>query len=272
MSEIKYTSDGKKVIIVGKLNAQQTIVQEIFVSAGQEIPSGENFVVTSLHDQPAESWKEKNLRELEARYEKEKVRWDNEIKEMNRKMSTAKDKAKEMASAMFSFSGKADSEKLGTLKAFLAGDITHLYNKNRREIITWGDDAIYDIDSWGGTRKIDGIKLLSLFGKSDGDLSFRLHAYRDGSGGSEEIIPCGSYEEALAFAQADCNAQAEKYAGDEKCNWFPLESWAKISGLVIPEAAKEKHARIGRIETEKRIANLTKEIENLTASITTTNP
>src|SRR6476659_8101217 len=45
MTDIKYTDDGKKVMVVGKLNAQQTIVQEIFVSAGQEIPSGENFVV-----------------------------------------------------------------------------------------------------------------------------------------------------------------------------------------------------------------------------------
>lgn len=53
MTDIKYTDDGKKVLVVGKLNAQQTIVQEIFVSAGQEIPSGENFVVKSLHDAPA---------------------------------------------------------------------------------------------------------------------------------------------------------------------------------------------------------------------------
>jgi len=47
---IKFTSDGKKVAVVGKLNAQETIVQEIFVSNGNEIPSGENFVVKSLHD------------------------------------------------------------------------------------------------------------------------------------------------------------------------------------------------------------------------------
>lgn len=43
MTDIKYTGDGKKVLVVGKLNAIQTIVQEIFVSAGQEIPSGERI-------------------------------------------------------------------------------------------------------------------------------------------------------------------------------------------------------------------------------------
>lgn len=31
MSEYRYTSDGKKVVIVGKLNSKETIVQEIFV-------------------------------------------------------------------------------------------------------------------------------------------------------------------------------------------------------------------------------------------------
>lgn len=43
-NQIKYTSDGKKVIAVGKLNAQEAIVQEIFVSGGNEFPSGEIFV------------------------------------------------------------------------------------------------------------------------------------------------------------------------------------------------------------------------------------
>jgi hypothetical protein len=55
--QTKYTNDGKKVAIVGKLNADQSIVQEIFITKnGQEIPSGENFVVTSLHDQPVKKW------------------------------------------------------------------------------------------------------------------------------------------------------------------------------------------------------------------------
>ncbi len=41
------------------------IVQEIFISNGNEIPSGENFVVKSLHDAPAVSWKENDLKKLD---------------------------------------------------------------------------------------------------------------------------------------------------------------------------------------------------------------
>ena len=51
--EIKYTDDGRKVVVLGALNKQEKIVQEIFVIGEQEIPSGENFVVKSLHDAPA---------------------------------------------------------------------------------------------------------------------------------------------------------------------------------------------------------------------------
>jgi hypothetical protein len=70
--EIKYTTDGKKVIVVGNLNSQEKIVQEIFIVDGNEIPSGENFVTKSLHDFPAISWKESELIKLESRYEKER--------------------------------------------------------------------------------------------------------------------------------------------------------------------------------------------------------
>lgn len=71
--QTKYTNDGKKVAIVGKLNADQTIVQEIFITEnGQEIPSGENFVVTSLHDQPVKKWStfyEDRCKQAEKEYE-----------------------------------------------------------------------------------------------------------------------------------------------------------------------------------------------------------
>ena len=62
MSIIKYTTDGKKVVVIGDLNQTEKIVQEIFVTEdGAEIPSGERFVVKSLLDEPAKSWQEVGL-------------------------------------------------------------------------------------------------------------------------------------------------------------------------------------------------------------------
>lgn len=46
--ETKFLSDGRKVVVVGALNNQETIVQEVFVTQqGDEIPGGERFVVKS---------------------------------------------------------------------------------------------------------------------------------------------------------------------------------------------------------------------------------
>lgn len=55
--EIKFFFDGRKVVVVGALNNQETIVQEVFVTQqGDEIFGGERFVVKSLYDQLVELW------------------------------------------------------------------------------------------------------------------------------------------------------------------------------------------------------------------------
>ena len=264
MSDIKYTDDGKKVLVVGKLNAQQTIVQEIFVSAGQEIPSGENFVVKSLHDAPAESWKEKNLRELEARYEKDRKNLDRQIEDQEKRLAMVRDKAKAHADVLLSFVKNSDEGQIETLKLFMAGQITHLFVAGYSpEIISWADgNKAYDLDSWHGRTKLEGIKLVSLMGKSDGDLAYRLHEYRDGSGSSKQIHPATSYEGALAMAQAKLDEDGAAYLLADRSH-FNLSDWEKIEGISIPQAVRDKYSaaenkqRLDRIETlRKQLADL----------------
>lgn len=266
MTDIKYTDDGKKVLVVGKLNAQQTIVQEIFVSAGQEIPSGENFVVKSLHDAPAESWKEKNLRELEARYEKQKKNLEQEIDQQHSRLSMIKVKAKHHADALFRFVDKADEGSLDLLKKVMSGQITHIFVSGYSpEIYEWeGGKGAYDVDTFHDRGRIEGIKLLSLYGYSDGDLEYRLHQYRDGSGGSEQIWPTCSYEEALKLAQAACDDQAAAYL-NEKNRSFSLHNWQQIEGVIIPVAVIEKYDAQADEARLKRIAGLQKELADLEA-------
>ncbi|WP_085703895.1 hypothetical protein [Pseudomonas sp. B15(2017)] len=264
MTDIKYTSDGKKVLVVGKLNAEQTIVQEIFVSAGQEIPSGENFVVKSLHDAPAESWKEKNLRELEARYERSRKELESSIDQQARRLTMIKDKAKHHADALFKFVENSESDQLDLLKKVLSGQITHVFISGYSpEIFEWEEGSkAYDIDTYHGRMQVDGIKLLSVYGYSDGNLTYRLHSYRDGSGGSDQVFPVCSYAEALTLAQAECDKQAASYLADKRSS-FHLSSWQKIEGIVIPEAAIQKCDAEADAQRVKRIANLKKELADL---------
>lgn len=265
MQNIKYTNDGKKVLVVGKLNAEQTIVQEIFVSAGQEIPSGENFVVGSLHDQPAESWKEKNLRELEARYESERLRLTGAIDEQKRRLVFAQSKAAAQASALTGFCKNSDPSQLATLNSFMAGEITHLFVSGYSpEIVDWlNGDAAYDVGRWHESLRLDGIKLVSLYGLSDGSLEYRLCEYRDGSGGGgKTILPAKSYQEALALAQAECDRQSAEYAAN-KNNYFSMSCWEKIEGISIPEEARQKHQAIADTAKAKRINDLKAELAKL---------
>ncbi len=268
MTDIKYTSDGKKVLVVGKLNAQQTIVQEIFVSAGREIPSGENFVVTSLHDKPAESWKEKNLRELEQRYERNKKKLEADLEYQVKKLELASEKAKHHANSLLSFAGKAHEDQLGTLKKFLSGEITHIYKAGHSpEIFEWAEDEkSFDCenDSWSRRVKVEGVKLVSLFGYSDGDLGYRLHTYRDGSGGSAMIYPATSYKEALAWAQADFNKQCADYLSGAN-NHLYLDTWKKIEGIVVPAGVTEKHKAEKTKVKRDRIERLREELAKLEA-------
>lgn len=265
MTDIKYTNDGKKVLIVGKLNSQETIVQEIFVSAGQEIPSGENFVVKSLHDAPSESWKEKNLRELEARYESDRKKLQAQIDDQERRLCMERDKAKLQTSALLQFVKNSDESQLETLKNFMAGQITHLFVSGYSpEIISWMDsDKVYDANSFYHHARLDGIKLVSLMGKSDGDLSYRLHEYRDGSGGcGKTIYPTTSYEAALAMAQAQLDEDGEAYvSGGSQC--LNVETWRKIEGIVIPPAVIERYEMLADAQRVDRIEKLRKELTDL---------
>lgn len=266
MTDIKFTNDGKKVLIVGKLNSQETIVQEIFISAGQEIPSGENFVVKSLHDAPAESWKEKNLRELEARYESDRKKLQGQIDDQERRLSLERDKAKLQTSALLQFVKNSDESQLETLKAFMAGEITHLFVAGYSpEIISWKDsNKVYDQDSFCHHDRLEGIKLVSLMGKSDGDLSYRLHEYRDGSGSSKTIYPAKSYEAALAMAQAQLDEDSKVYLEPQNSHFY-LERWQAIEGIVIPQAVFKKHEALSDAHRLQRIETIKKELADLEA-------
>ena len=56
------------------------------------------------------------------------------------------------------------------------------------------EEGRYD-DHWSCVR-CDGLKLITLFGKSDGDFHFRINRYPDGSGGNSSLYLFTTIEEA----------------------------------------------------------------------------
>lgn len=113
---------------------------------------------------------------------------------------------------------------LRNLKDFIDGKITHYvlmnpYNGPEIAVAPTNDEH-------------GGIQLLSLFGKSEGDISWRVNRWSDGSSGSStECVPCRSHEEAMAEANRVLESQISQAAF--------LSDWmiekAKRFGVSIPQ-------------------------------------
>lgn len=169
MSDIKFTSDGKKVVVVEKLNNLETIVQEIFIQDGNEIPSGENFVVKSLHDAPAISWKEKTLKELEERFERERAKYQElisrDLKSYKEKTNALSEKLKYMAAALKNVS----EDSFSMLIDFICGNITHVVVKRPYYL-----PEFLTIEEFNKSEMYENrLRLISLFGNDDGTFSYK---------------------------------------------------------------------------------------------------
>lgn len=257
---MKYTKDGKKVVVLGKLNSEEYIVQEIFVSAGQEVPGGENFVAKGLLDAPAESWKDKNLREKEANYDRRIAEIDREFNRAAQVLKNNRQKAAAVSDALFSFAQGTNHEAaIDTLRAFLSGEITHLFvQKYMPEIIAFDSNSSFDMDRG----YIEGIKLISLYGSSKGDLQYKIHEYRDGSGGKTTVFPFTSYAAALVKAQEVCDSESGLFLVGERKH-FALDDWLKINGIIIAPNVREKYEAQHAAVRAKEIAALKEKIAQL---------
>lgn len=188
--EVKFTSDGKKVVVIGSLNSQEKIVQEIFVVDGSEIPSGEHFVVKSLHDAPAVSWKERELKKIEERYEADRRRYEREIDDLTK---SYRQKSQELR-AKLNYIGlslkNANENSFKTLVDYITGEIEWIVVKHY-------DLQILSISEFNQMYE-DKLRLISIFGKDDGTFTYAIGDYYDYSGGNKKFIPFKNYEDALS--------------------------------------------------------------------------
>lgn len=212
MSTIKYTTDGRKVVVIGDLNQAEKIVQEIFVTKdGDEIPSGERFVVKSLLDCPAKSWKELELAKLEARFEKDRKYWDDRIRDIEKEKSLVYNSLSLRVKWLRQVAKQPHPESLQkvveTLALFLSNTDMWVFYADYRD---WylekydeeGFSRIHDnVDCDYNRTKLESMKLVSIYGKTDGDFQFQISKYWDGSGSSNDVEYFKSKEDALIYIQ-----------------------------------------------------------------------
>lgn len=189
-NEFKYTTDGRKVVVIGNLNSQEKIVQEIFVSNGIEIPSGENFVVKSLHDSPSKSWKELEVEKINSSYEKTKNQYNLELKRLRdayrKECSELREKIKYTANAVKNVS----EDSFNTLLMFLTDEIKYIVinRYGTIKLVEWSEfNQLYN----------ERLRLLSIFGSDNGTLTYKIGQFYDYSGDHTTFYPFKTKEEAL---------------------------------------------------------------------------
>jgi hypothetical protein len=263
----KFTKDGRKVAILGKLNNNETIVQEIFVADdGSEFPGGENFVVTTLLDKPAESWKEKKVRELEERYETERRRLESAIKDAQAKARLTHDRSR-FWNALRKGVASLEHEQLRPLLNLIEGKVTHVLidHSYRGGIFSIDDPELFAENRSYGRIDCDGFKALTIGMDYQKRITFRVNQYKDGSGNTDTpIYYCCSLEEAREVAQKlcdrDCEEALRRISENTREGWHPSlpTHWLEIEGVKFPpEAEKIRKARV--LEAAKKKAEATKD-------------
>lgn len=198
--ESKFLADGRKVAIVGQLNQQEWIVQEVFVTeSGDEIPAGERFTTKSLLDEPAKTYKQKELEKLEAAIAKrnqELSRYSKEIADLKCEVQAEKEIQKCIRNAT---AGAIAEDDLGMLVDFLTGNINWIVERGygHSDPIPFREAITGKESQWREHARFDSLKLISLYGGSEGDLTYRLSRYSDGSGSGNEIFAFRTFKEAV---------------------------------------------------------------------------
>lgn len=196
MKEVKYTTDGRKVVVVGSLNSQERIVQEIYVTEdGAEIPAGENFVVKSLLDQPAETYKDRSAKMLEERIRELNTKLITVDTELKKKEEQIIKPLKEKIRILQQTEKNLHPEALRLLSDFLSGSLKWaVYADYSPHIEPFTVEAQYTSSDYD--KRFEKLKLISLMGSTDGKLDWMIHQYSDYSGGGKCVYLYATLEEA----------------------------------------------------------------------------
>jgi hypothetical protein len=201
--DTKFLSDGRKVVIVGALNNQETIVQEVFVTPqGDEIPGGERFIAKSLHDTPVETYLSKEKARQEAALAKAKAQIDSvnrEIADTRNKLSLYRDQLKQVKA----FADHIDEQDLNHFIDVMTGQLNYAVQADYRiPKIERFSEYMSVIENSYGNKRYEGLKMMSVLGNSDGKIGLRVNRWSDGSGGYSDVTFFKTYEEAQEFVKS----------------------------------------------------------------------
>lgn len=256
MDSIKYTTDGKKVKVIGELNQTEKIVQEIYVTeSGEEIPQGRHFIAKDLLDEPAKTWRELRMEQIEIKFDNIEKDWERKIRVLEEEKKSIYSSLTHSVKWLKNVAREPDRsdmfiDVINTLALFLSDEDKWIFFKD------YGDWYIKKFDDYGKNPEFEkyddysvvkSLRLISLYGNTDGNLVYGVNEFSDGSGSHKEFKIFGSREEAVIFAQSILD---EKIRYGDK----DIENAERL-GLTLGEE-KLKFFKDSKIEAlEREISN-----------------
>lgn len=251
----KFLKDGSAVEVVSEIGPGRILVAPIYCSGDDEYTDDLGLrIVDKVFDTPPTMLYHEEIQKLR-----------DQRQALQDEMNSTRDQHRKMIKEQFEFMKIHDKrmkefakfKPLEMLEAFIEGKITHYV-----EITTWGKPRIIEFNE-ADSREL---RLLSLFGKSNGDLSWRLNRYYDNSGCSVEVIPVCSLEAAEAIVRDWVIKRLEETKDTPE---IELVLFAGKSGIDVPQEYINAARARARLFKQKKIdqirAELAKNLEELEA-------
>jgi hypothetical protein len=233
-----YTADGRMGDFLVKLDSGNSILRPVFEVNGYDGATDEYadglIEVGTIYAQPP------------------RAKLDDMIAGLDAKVSQLRDDIRGLEAEKWAFGQDhaeraariAKHDQLATLDHFLSGAITHVVMKSGYgsglKIVPFADALNVPEDDRYSRRESE-MKLVSLFGSSGGDLSWRINAYRDGSGSWIEMVPCTSEEEARRVIADKLEALWTGYRARPQQVWTLSDGMdtADELGIAIPQDIRD---------------------------------
>lgn len=268
IGETYFTANGEKVYLDAITTDGKFVVSQImrYSDYGDDFYEdvGPSKVVDKIHaeapvavlDQRFEEAQER-LGQIESQYNKRFAEVTNAEREIKDRLAKLK-----------KFHG------LELLEDFIDGKVTHfvvceseygidLQIKTKAEAIEKGGSH--------GDRWDDTLKLVTLFGKSNGDLQWKVNRYYDGSGDAKQIWPCRSEDEAKQVIAAIYQKMVDDHfptATVDRSYWF-LTAYEKAISVDLEQKAEvtERYRELKQADLLNKQAAARAELEKAQAKL-----
>lgn len=247
---MNYLANGQEVEVVSKVDDGYVVRPILEYGDGEATYLGDPFIVPIVLDEPATEKLHAQVAALDATIADK----NRELRELRQQVTEAEKESKARMARL------ASHKALTRLEDFIAGKITHYavfgeYDTPRIMTLeaTKTDDE--------GTYRRDTFRLLSLFGRSNGDLEWQLNRYSDGSGSNHTVIPTTSEDDAKESVRDFLRTEGAKLGQPSHYPRRCFVDAAKQYGVELPAAYVERVQKAEQEGAQRQLAEAEQSLE-----------